>query len=432
MIWNEQYECMEREKLGQVQSRRLVDLVGRLYAKVPFYREKMDEKGIKPASIAGIADIARLPFLTKDDMRQVYPYGLLAVEQSEIVEVHTSSGTTGKPVVDAYTRADIDLWSEVMARTLSMGGTSQDDIVHNGYGYGLFTGGLGVHYGARLIGATVIPISGGNTQRQLTVMQDFQSTVLTCTPSYALYLAEAGRERGIDFSKLALRVGFFGAEPWSAEMRKEIEANLHLQALDIYGLTEIIGPGVAQECSYQDGLHIFEDHFYPEIVDPETGEILPDGKEGELVITTLSKEGTPVLRYRTRDITYLIHEPCRCGRTSVRMHRLLGRTDDMLIIRGVNVFPSQIEEVLLQVEGIEPHYQILIDRKGMLDSIEVQVEMHEKIFSDEIKNLEKIEKNISQTLYSALGIHTRVKLVEPKSIPRSEGKAKRVIDRRKL
>ncbi len=432
MIWNEQYECMEREKLGRVQSRRLVDLVGRLYAKVPFYREKMDEKGIKPASIAGIADIVRLPFLTKDDMRQVYPYGLLAVEQSEIVEVHTSSGTTGKPVVDAYTRADIDLWSEVMARTLSMGGTSQDDIVHNGYGYGLFTGGLGVHYGARLIGATVIPISGGNTQRQLTVMQDFQSTVLTCTPSYALYLAEAGRERGIDFSKLALRVGFFGAEPWSAEMRKEIEANLHLQALDIYGLTEIIGPGVAQECSYQDGLHIFEDHFYPEIVDPETGEILPDGKEGELVITTLSKEGTPVLRYRTRDITYLIHEPCRCGRTSVRMHRLLGRTDDMLIIRGVNVFPSQIEEVLLQVEGIEPHYQILIDRKGMLDSIEVQVEMHEKIFSDEIKNLEKIEKNIRQTLYSALGIHTRVKLVEPKSIPRSEGKAKRVIDRRKL
>ncbi|MCK4597568.1 phenylacetate--CoA ligase, partial [bacterium] len=346
--------------------------------------------------------------------------------------VHTSSGTTGKPVVDAYTQADIDLWSEVMARTLAMGDTTRNDIVHNGYGYGLFTGGLGIHYGARLIGANIIPISGGNTQRQLTIMQDFKATVLTCTPSYALYLAEAGRESGVDFSKLALRVGFFGAEPWSEEMRKEIEAKLHLQALDIYGLTEIIGPGVAQECSCQDGLPIVEDHFYPEIVDPETGVAIPDGEKGELVITTLTKEGTPVIRYRTRDITFLKTEPCRCGRTSVRMHRLLGRTDDMLIIRGVNVFPSQIEEVLLQIEGVEPHYQLVIDRKGQLDSIEVQVEMHEKLFSDEIKELERTERKISEALYSTLGIHSRVKLVEPKSIPRSEGKAKRIVDRRQL
>ena len=432
MIWNEHYESMDRDKLTALQSRRLIEQVQRVYEKVPFYRRKIQEKGLTPSDIKHISDITKLPFITKDDMREVYPHGLLAVDPGDIAEVHTSSGTTGKPVVDAYTQADIDLWSEVMARTLAMGDTTRNDIVHNGYGYGLFTGGLGIHYGARLIGANIIPISGGNTQRQLTIMQDFKATVLTCTPSYALYLAEAGRESGVDFSKLALRVGFFGAEPWSEEMRKEIEAKLHLQALDIYGLTEIIGPGVAQECSCQDGLHIFEDHFYPEIVDPETGVAIPDGEKGELVITTLTKEGTPVIRYRTRDITFLKTEPCRCGRTSVRMHRLLGRTDDMLIIRGVNVFPSQIEEVLLQIEGVEPHYQLVIDRKGQLDSIEVQVEMHEKLFSDEIKELERTERKISEALYSTLGIHSRVKLVEPKSIPRSEGKAKRIVDRRQL
>jgi len=432
MIWNKEWETMDPEKLKAAQSKRLSDLIERVYKNIPFYKQRMDEQGIKPTDIQDIADIEKFPFTTKEDMRQVYPFKLLAVDMEEIVEVHTSSGTTGKPVVDAYTRKDIDIWSEVMARTLAMGDTSKKDIVQNAYGYGLFTGGLGVHYGARLIGANVIPISGGNTKRQLLIMQDFQSTVLTCTPSYSLLLAEVGRADGMDFAKLPLRVGLLGAEPWSDGMRKEIEANLHLKAMDIYGLTEIIGPGVASECSYQDGMHIFDDHFYPEIIDPETGKRLPDGEKGELVITTLTKEGTPVLRYRTRDITYLRRDPCKCGRTSVRMHRLFGRTDDMLIIRGVNVFPSQIEEVLLQLEGVEPHYQILVDRKGQLDSIEVKVEMNENIFSDEIKNLSALEVKIEEALYSALNIHARVKLAEPQSIPRSLGKAKRVIDKRQI
>jgi phenylacetate-CoA ligase len=430
MIWNAHYESMDRGKLTKIQGERLGELVDRLYRKVPFYRRRMDDHDVRPGDIDGLDDITRLPFLTKDDMREVYPLKLLAVDPSEIVEIHTSSGTTGKPVVDAYTRKDIGIWSEAMARTLAMGDTSRADTVHNAYGYGLFTGGLGVHYGARLIGANVIPISGGNTTRQLTVLQDFRATVLTCTPSYSLYLAEAAKDQGIDFARLALRVGLFGAEPWSEGMRREIEDKLHLKALDIYGLTEIIGPGVASECEYQDGLHICEDLFYPEIVDPESGEPLPDGEKGELVITTLTKEGTPMLRYRTRDVTYLNREPCRCGRTAVRMHRLLGRTDDMLIVRGVNVFPSQIEEVLLKIEGVEPHYQLVIERKEQLDSIEVRVEMNERLFSDEIKNLERMERRISESLYATLGIHSRVKLVEPKSIPRSEGKAQRVVDKR--
>ena len=430
MIWNAHWESMDRPGLGRVQSERLCEQVDRLYRKVPFYRHRMDALGVKPADIGGIDDISRLPFLSKDDMREVYPLQLLAVDPGEIVEIHTSSGTTGKPVVDAYTLKDIGIWAEAMARTLAMGDTSRSDTVHNAYGYGLFTGGLGVHYGARLIGANIIPISGGNTARQLSILRDFRSTVLTCTPSYSLYLAEAATEQGADFSELAVRVGLFGAEPWSEGMRREIEAKLHLKALGIYGLTEIIGPGVASECEYQDGLHICEDLFYPEIVDPDTGEPLPDGTKGELVVTTLTKEGTPMLRYRTRDVTFLKREPCRCGRTAVRMHRLLGRTDDMLIIRGVNVFPSQIEEVLLKVEGIEPHYQLVIERQEQLDSLEVQVEMNERLFSDEIKNLERMERRISESLYAALGIHARVRLVEPKSIPRSEGKAKRVVDKR--
>ncbi len=432
MIWNSHYEAMEREKLTKIQSERLCELVDRVYRRVPFYRRRMDERGVKPQDINGVSDIQKLPFLTKDDMREVYPFKLLAVELADIVEVHTSSGTTGKPVVDAYTRRDLAIWSESMARTLAMGDTSRSDIVHNAYGYGLFTGGLGVHYGARLIGANVIPVSGGNTARQLAILQDFKSTVLTCTPSYSLYLAEAAQEQGLDFKNTSLRVGLFGAEPWSEGMRKEIEEKLRLKALDIYGLTEIIGPGVASECECQDGLHICEDLFYPEIIDPESEEVLPDGQKGELVITTLTKEGTPVLRYRTRDITYLNHKPCRCGRTSVRMNRLLGRTDDMLIIRGVNVFPSQIEEVLLRVEGVEPHYQLVIERQEQLDSLEVLVEMNEKLFSDEIKNLERFEEEISAGLYASLGIRAGVKLVEPKSIPRSEGKAKRVLDKRQL
>jgi phenylacetate-CoA ligase len=432
MIWNNEYEAMQPDKLRTVQSSRLCELVARLYKNVPFYKQKMDSLGVKPEDIKDIKDIAKLPFTTKDDMREVYPLGHLAVTKDEIVEIHTSSGTTGKPVVDAYTHKDIEIWSEVMARTLAMGDTRKDDIVQNAYGYGLFTGGLGVHYGARKIGANVIPISGGNTKRQLQIMQDFGSTVLTCTPSYSLLLAEIGKANGIDFSKLPLRVGLFGAEPWSESMRKETETNLQLKALDIYGLTEIIGPGVSSECMHQDGLHIFEDHFYPEIIDPATGKVLPDGERGELVFTTLTKEGTPILRYRTRDITYLMREQCGCGRTQVRMHRLLGRTDDMLIVRGVNVFPSQIEEVLLKIEDVKPHYQILVDRKGQMDSIEIQIEMTETLFSDEIKNINANEKRIEETLYGTLNVHSRVKLVEPKSIPRSEGKAKRVIDKRKL
>jgi phenylacetate-CoA ligase len=431
MIWNEQYESMTREEMTALQGERLVDLVRRLYD-VDFYREKMKSRSVTPADIHGIDDIVKLPFTTKEDMREVYPLKHLAVDRDRIVEIHTSSGTTGKPVVDAYTRADIELWGEVMARTLAMGGVTAGDTVQNAYGYGLFTGGLGVHYGARKIGATVIPISGGNTARQLMVLQDFRSTVLTCTPSYCLYLAEVGAENGVNFAQLPLRVGFFGAEPWSEGMRADIEEKLSLTALDIFGLTEIIGPGVAQECLEQRGLHVFEDVFYPEIIDPRTGDPVPDGEKGELVITTLTKEGTPVLRFRTRDITFVNRKPCACGRTTVRMNRLLGRTDDMLVIRGVNVFPSQIEEVLFKLEGIEPHYQLLVDRKGQLDSIEVRVEMEENLFSDEIRNLERFEKEIESALYSALAIHTTVKLVEPRSIPRSEGKAKRIVDRRNL
>jgi phenylacetate-CoA ligase len=432
MIWNAQYESMGRAQLERLQGDRLGELVDRLYRRVPFYRRRMEERGLKPADVNRIADVAKLPFLTKDDMREVYPLQLLAVDLSEIVEVHTSSGTTGTPVVDAYTAKDIGIWAESMARTLAMGDTSRADVVHNAYGYGLFTGGLGVHYGARLIGAAIIPISGGNTTRQLSILRDFKATVLTCTPSYALHLAEAASEQGLDFQGLPLRVGLFGAEPWSESMRLELEAKLRLKALDIYGLTEVIGPGVASECEVQDGLHICEDLFYPEIIDPQTGQVLPDGAKGELVLTTLNKEGTPMLRYRTRDITFLDHAPCRCGRTAVRMHRLLGRTDDMLIIRGVNVFPSQIEEVLLRLEGVEPHYQLIVEREESLDVLEVQVEMNEQLFSDEIKQLERSERRIAEALFAALGIQTRVKLVEPKAIPRSEGKAQRVIDKRKV
>ncbi|MCK5267742.1 MAG: phenylacetate--CoA ligase [Spirochaetes bacterium] len=432
MIWDKKHETMPKDDLRALQSRRLNDVVTRVYNKVPFYKKKMDEHGVKPEDIKSIDDIVKLPFTTKEDMREVFPYGLLATEMENIVEIHTSSGTTGKPVVDAYTQGDIDVWSEVMARTMSMGDVGKNDIVQNAYGYGLFTGGLGVHYGARKIGANIIPISGGNTKRQLKVLQDFKSTVMTCTPSYCLYLAEYARENGIDFKDLPVRAGFFGAEPWSENMRKEIEAKLHLKAYDIYGLTEIIGPGVAAECEHQNGLHIFEDHFYPEIINPETGEQLKDGEKGELVITTLTKEGTPILRYRIRDITFLMPEACKCGRSFRRMHRLMGRTDDMLIIRGVNVFPSQIEQILFRMEGIEPHYQLVVSRDGQLDSLEVQVEMNERIFSDEIKKLEEMEKAIAKEIAYELAVHATVKLVEPKSIARSEGKAKRVIDNRNI
>ena len=423
---------MPQAKLAKFQAEKLKDVVDRVYTRVPFYRKKLDQARVKAADIKSIKDIVKLPFTTKDELREVYPYGLLAVDKNDIVEIHTSSGTTGKPVVDAYTQKDIDIWSETMGRTLTMAGATREDIIQNAYGYGLFTGGLGFHYGARKIGAMVIPISGGNTKRQLAIMQDFGTTVLTCTPSYCLYLAEALKEEKIDLSKLKLKSGAFGAEPWSDNMRIEIQEKLRIKAFDLYGLTEIIVPGVSAECEHQNKLHIFEDHFYPEIINPDTGEQVADGERGELVITTITKEGTPLIRYRTRDITFLDRTTCRCGRTSVRMNRLLGRTDDMLIIRGVNVFPSQIEEVLLRCDGLEPQYELHVDRHDNLDTIEVHVEVSEKIFFDEVKNLEKKAKEVEKELREALLIHAVVKLVEPKSITRSEGKAKRIIDKRKI
>ena len=433
MIWNAEAESADPKEQRKVQLDRLRKLVETVYKRVPFYKRKLDEAGVKPGDIQSLEDVARLPFTTKDELRQTYPYGLLAVDESEIVEVHTSSGTTGTPVVDAYTIGDIATWSEAMARTLAMAGTGKGDVVQNGYGYGLFTGGLGVHYGARRIGANVIPISAGNTVRQLMIMRDFKSTVLTCTPSYSLYLAEAAKDEGMDFKALNLKAGCFGAEPWSDNMRGEIEEKLSLSAHDIYGLTEIIGPGVSAECEAKDGLHISEDLFYPEIIDPQTGKVLADGEKGELVFTTLTKEGTPILRYRTRDITYLMRDKCRCGRTHVRMHRLLGRTDDMLIVRGVNVFPSQIENVLMRIEETEPHYVIVVDRQAaQLDDIEVMVEVEQSFFSDETRGLERVREKISKAIRDELGLTARIKLVEPKTIERSMGKAKRVIDKRQL
>lgn len=430
-MWNEKIETMSREEKKKLQSERLVVQVKKLYETVPFYKKRMDEKGVTPADIQSIEDISKLPFMTKDDLREVYPHGLLAVKQEDIVEIHMSSGTTGKPVVMEYTRKDIDDWAEAVARALAMNGVSSSSTIQVSYGYGLFTGGFGIHHGGQKIGASVIPMSGGNTKKQLQVLQDFQPEYLACTPSYAMYLAEAAIEEGI-VDKLNLKYGIFGAEPWSEAMRKEIESKLNIKALDIYGLTEISGPGVAMECEYQDMLHVADDLFYPEIINPETGEVLPFGEKGELVFTTLTKEGTPVLRYRTKDITFLSEEKCKCGRTTIRMHRLMGRTDDMLIIRGVNVFPSQIEEVLLKIEGVEPHYQLVVERKGNLDTLEVQVEMSDKLFSDSVGKLEEVAKEIERNLYATLSIHAKITLVEPKSIPRSEGKAKRVIDKRTI
>ncbi|MDR2702059.1 MAG: phenylacetate--CoA ligase [Spirochaetaceae bacterium] len=433
MIYNPEYECMDRGARKQLQLARLKNLVEGLYSKVPFYRKKMDESGVKATDIHTLADIEKLPFTSKDDLRELYPHGLLACPKDRIVEVHISSGTTGKPVVDEYTQKDIDTWREAMARTLAGGGCTRDDIVQNCYGYGLFTGGPGAHYGALTLGAEVLPMSSGNTARQLMVMEDFGSTMLTCTPSYALYMAEEAADAGIDLHKLSVRKGCFGAEPWSENMRKEIESRYGMKAYDIYGLTEIIGPGVSFECEAQDGLHINEDLFYPEIIDPETGKPMPPGEKGELVFTTLTKEGTPMLRYRTRDITYFMDDACSCGRTTVRMHRLFGRTDDMLIIRGVNVFPSQIEHALFAIEGTEPAYLIVINRgETHLDEVELQVEVKQEFFSDETKGLEKLRSRIEAEMKSKLQIGVKVKLVEPKTIERSIGKAKRVQDNRKI
>lgn len=432
MIWNIESETLTEREKRALHSELFRNLVIRVYENVPFYRGKFDALRIKPSSITSIDEIKHFPFTVKDDLRINYPFGMFAVPMEKVIETHTSSGTTGKPIVGGYTEGDIELWSEVMARCLTMSGTTSMDIVHNAYGYGLFTGGLGIHYGAKRIGATVIPVSGGNTKRQIMLMQDFGATILTCTPSYSLYLAEVGEEMGIDFKSLPLKAGNFGAEPWSNKMRDEIEERLGLMALDIYGLTEIIGPGVGNECEYKNGIHICDDHFYPEIINPDTGEVLPPGEVGELVITTLTREATPLIRYRTRDITSLIPGECCCGRTSVRMERIMGRTDDMLIIRGVNVFPSQIEEVLFAIEGTEPHYQIVVDRVGNLDELTILVEMNEKLLSDEIKELERVEMKIRSEIESVLGVKVEVKLVEPKSITRSEGKAKRVIDKRSI
>ncbi len=433
MIWNKEAECQPESEREKLQLERLKQNVRRVYYNVPYYQKAFDKAGIKPEEIKSLDALKKFPFVTKAELRSGYPFGMLAVPQNEIVEIHISSGTTGKPVVAGYTRNDVDLWGEVMARSLTMAGTTRDDIIQNGYGYGLFTGGLGVHYGAQKIGATLIPISAGNTRRQLDIMQDFGTTILTCTPSYALYLAEVAEEEGlINQKKLKLLAGCFGAEMWTERMRDELEKRFHLLALNIYGLTEIIGPGVAQECREKCGLHIFEDHFYPEIISPETLEPLPEGEKGELVLTTLTREGTPMIRFRTRDITALHRGVCRCGRTLVRMDRITGRSDDMLKIRGVIVFPSQIERALLEIKGVEPHYQIIITRPHQLDEMEVQVETSQKLFSDEIKHLEEVRLNIEKHIENAIGVRVKVTLVEPKSIPRSEGKAKRVIDKREL
>ena len=433
MLFDEEFETLPREALEALQLKRLVATAKRVYAKVPFYKKTFDEAGIKPSDIKSLKDLRRLPFTNKVDLRDNYPFGLFAVPLEQVVRIHASSGTTGKPTVVGYTRRDIDTWAELMARSLAAAGAHKNDIIHNAYGYGLFTGGLGVHYGAEKLGASVIPISGGNSKRQIVIMQDFGSTVLTCTPSYALSLAETAEEMGVDFKQLKLKVGIFGAEPWSEKMRDDIERKLSIQAIDIYGLSEVIGPGVSIEClEAKRGLHIFEDHFIPEIIDPKNGEVLPYGQKGELVFTTITKEAFPLIRYRTRDISVLYAEPCKCGRTHVRMERVSGRSDDMLIIRGVNVFPSQIESVLMNIEGVEPHYVLIVDRQGALDTLEVHVEVREEVFSDEVKNLQSLGRRIEKDIKDLLGVNAGVKLVEPKTIQRSEGKAQRVIDKRKI
>jgi phenylacetate-CoA ligase len=431
-IWNRHFESMNRDDLRLIQSERLRETVERVYFNVPYYRSMMQEAGLGPESIRSIDDLHKMPFTNKTDLRDNYPFGLFAVPMSEIVRVHASSGTTGKPTVVGYTRNDIATWSEVMARTLTSAGADRHDFIQIAYGYGLFTGGLGLHYGGEKIGASVIPISGGNTTRQIQLMHDFGSTVLACTPSYALYLAEAIEESGIKREDLKLRVGVFGAEPWTENMRREIEEKLRIKAIDIYGLSEVIGPGVASECLIQEGLHIFEDHFYPEIIDPLTLEVLPAGSTGELVFTTLTKEGLPLIRYRTRDLTRLHYEKCRCGRTLVRMEKCLGRSDDMLIIRGVNLFPSQVETVLLGMSEIKPHYLLIVDRVNNLDTLELKVEVDEAFFQDKISQLEALRERLQRNLESSIGLGIKVTLVEPKAIERSEGKAKRVIDRRKF
>lgn len=425
-------ECASREEMRAVQSERLKETVKRIYHNVPFYRQKMQEVGLVPDDIQSVDDLSKLPFTNKYDLRDNYPFGMFTVPMSEIVRIHASSGTTGKPTVVGYTRKDLTTWAEVVTRSLCMAGVHREDIVQVAYGYGLFTGGLGLHYGCENLGASVIPISGGNTEKQLQLMQDFGTSVIACTPSYSLYLAEEMAAAGIKKENLKLRIGIFGAEPWTENMRKEIEAKLGLKAIDIYGLSEIIGPGVSCECEHQAGMHVNEDHFIPEIVNPETLQPMPAGEIGELVFTTITKEGIPLIRYRTRDLTRLNYEKCACGRTLVRMEKCKGRSDDMLIIRGVNVFPSQIESVLLDMSETAPHYLLIVEREGNLDTLKLMVEVQEQFFSDEIRQLEALRKKITHKIQSTLGISVDVKLVEPKTIERTAGKAKRVIDNRKL
>jgi Coenzyme F390 synthetase len=432
MMFQQDLETLPREELKELQLRRLQDLCARLYANVPFYQRKFDEIGITPKDIKSLSDIKYLPFTEKQDLRDNYPYGLFAMPKENIVRLHASSGTTGKATVVGYTHRDINNWANCMARSFASVGLTQKDMIHIAYGYGLFTGGLGAHYGAEQLGAVAIPMSGGSTKRQIQLMRDFEATALCCTPSYALYLYEAGLEADINFKELPLRIGVFGAEPWTENMRHEIEEKLSIKAYNIYGLSEVMGPGVACECeaSANGLMHIQEDHFYPEIIDPITGEQLEDGEEGELVLTTLTKEGVPLLRYRTRDITSINTTPCACGRTFRRINRLKGRSDDMLIIRGVNVYPQQIEGIIIEAEGTAPHYQIIVTREGALDTVEILVEIAEGTFTDTIKGLQQREQKIQKTIKEFLGVTTKVRLVEPKTIERTDGKAKRIIDKR--
>lgn len=430
MIWDPENECMDPEQRRELQLHRLRSTVARLAANVPFYQQRFSEADVSPLDIKSVDDLRYLPFTTKDDLRETYPTGMIAVPLTELVRIHSSSGTTGTPVIAGYTRRDVDIWAETIARTICLGGGTSADILQVAYGYGLFTGGLGLHYGGERVGCTVIPMSAGNTARQVMMMRDLKSTMLACTPSYALTIADEIVDSGIDIEQLHLRNGLFGAEVWSDSSRAAIESTLNIKAHDIYGLTEIIGPGVSAECGCSCGLHICDDHFIPEIIDPETREVLPAGERGELVFTCITKEAFPVIRFRTRDITTLHYEKCECGRTTTRMDRVTGRDDDMLIIRGVNVFPSQIENVLVNIEETLPHYQLVITKEGRLDVLEVQVEVSPEIFADTIRGLEAVEDKIRRELASALSIQCRVKLVEPKSIERSIGKAKRVIDLR--
>lgn len=432
MIWNPQRECADRQQMQELQGSALQAMIRRIYNHVPFYRNRLMSLGIEPGDIKSVEQLKELPFTTKADLRDNYPFGLFTLPQSEVVRIHASSGTTGKPTVVGYSRADIELWAEVVARSLTMAGIHSGDTIQIAYGYGPFTGGLGLHYGAEKIGATVIPISTGNTKKQLQFMTDFRASVLACTPSYAAHLGESILKEGISPDDIRLRIGVFGAEPWTGEMRREIEKLLHIKAYDIYGLSEVIGPGVSMECECQCGNHVFEDHFIPEIIDPETLEVLPDGELGELVFTTVSKEAMPLLRYRTRDLTRLHRTTCNCGRTLVRMEKCLGRTDDMLIIRGVNVFPSQVESVLMEMAETTPHYQLIVRREHNLDTLEIRVEVDQQNWSDSIRELEGIRRRIDHNIRSLLGISATIRLVEPYSIARSEGKAQRIIDERHL